>query len=200
MTKARVVGGATVSPDNKLVPYVADTGPAGKSAYQLWLSEGHSGTEAQYIASLRGQAANGWSPVLAGEADGVRTLIKVVDWAGGSGTKPDVGMYLGTTGYVTTKAEAFNFNASKRVIPMSAVTVANGIATINMTAANFANVPSIVPLTATTNLLSGPTRSTIVAGSLTKTSVQIKVEQQAILTGIISALVGATANVLVIEN
>jgi len=199
--KANVTGGATIN-GGKLDPVVADTGPQGLSAYQVWLAAGNVGTEAQYMASLVSKTAgpNGWTPVIAGELDGTRTLIKIVDWVGGQGSKPDVGMYIGTTGYVTVKADAFNFNATKRVFAVSGITNSQGIATIDLTSYKLVAAPVGIALPATTIALSGPTRSTIVAGSITKTSAQVKVEQQAILTGVISLLAGATANLLLIET
>lgn len=39
--------------------------------------------------------SNGWTPVLSIEFDGQRAVQKVVDWAGGEGTKPAVGQYVG---------------------------------------------------------------------------------------------------------
>jgi len=163
----------------KIAPFVADAGPKGDSV------TGHDGLD-------------GWTPVLAGEADGTRTLIKVADWTGGEGVKPATGMYIGTTGYVSTKAAAFNFNAAKRVITASGVTNAQGVATIDFSAMAFAAPPNVVPLPATTPTLSGPTRSAVSA--ITKTGCTVTVQQQAILTGLLSFLVGATANVLVIET
>lgn len=206
--KANVVGGAMVNTaTKKLVPIVADKGDPGTqgpSAYQVWIAAGNTGSEAAYQASLRSTVPGpigdaGWSPILAGEADGTRTLIKVVDWTGGQGNKPAIGMYIGTTGYVATKTLAFNFNAIKRVFPMSAVTNAQGIATFDMTAYAFTSSPQIIPLPATTTILSGPTKSTV-TGTTTKTQAQIKVETSALLTGVVTLLVGATANVLVIET
>lgn len=49
-----------------------------------------------------------WYAVVANELDGTRVVQKVVDWAGGIGTKPPTGKYIGPSGYVDTAAEAFN--------------------------------------------------------------------------------------------
>ena len=50
--------------------------------------------------------ANGWSPVLANVVDGERVVEQVVNWTGGSGTKPATGKYVGATGLVTLIADA----------------------------------------------------------------------------------------------
>jgi len=142
--------------------------------------------------------SNGWTPVLLPEQDGTRTLLKVADWVNGSGAKPAAGMYLAAGAYVIDKASAFNFNSSKRVIPMSAQTNASGVATINYASLNFTVAPVVIVLPATTAVLSGATRS--VASGITKTSATVTVQQQALLTGVVSLLAGATANVLVIEQ
>jgi hypothetical protein len=41
-----------------------------------------------------------WSPVLAVVVDGDRRVFQVADWSGGTGTKPDVGAYVGEDGLV----------------------------------------------------------------------------------------------------
>jgi hypothetical protein len=41
---------------------------------------------------------NGWSPVLAIETDLEARYLKVVDWVGGTGTKPLAGLYVSSTG------------------------------------------------------------------------------------------------------
>ncbi|QUT07907.1 hypothetical protein KFK14_11260 [Sphingobium phenoxybenzoativorans] len=178
--KLNVVGGATIQ-GGVMVPFAADKGDPGPAS------------------TVPGPEGNdGWTPVLAGELDGVRTLIKVADWTGGEGGKPATGMYIGTTGYVSSKAAAFNFNASKRVMVYSAQTNAQGVATIDYSAMGFANAPAVRALPATTAVLSGPTRSS--PSSITKDGCLVTVQQQAILTGVLSLLAGATANVLVIEQ
>lgn len=44
--------------------------------------------------------ANGWSPVFAAASDGARRVLRVVDWTGGTGTKPATGKYVGASGLV----------------------------------------------------------------------------------------------------
>ncbi len=56
---------------------------------------------------------DGWSPVFAIEADGAtREVLKVVDWTGGEGTKPAVGKYIGTTGFVDDIAGGVNIRGT----------------------------------------------------------------------------------------
>lgn len=174
-TAPPVIGAATRAADGKLTPImVPETkGPAGNSG------------------------DDGWTPVLAGEADGTRTLIKIVDWTGGEGAKPQTGMYLGTTGYVATKAAAFNFNASKRITPLSAGPTVAGVVAISFAGLGFTAAPVVVPLPATTAVLSGAT-STVIS-NVTKDGCTATVRQAALLTGVISLIAGATANILVIE-
>lgn len=187
--KMNVVGGA-VTQGGKLQPFVADKGDPG--------TPGTPGAPGAASTVPGPEGNDGWTPILAGEADGTRTLIKVVDWTGGEGTKPATGMYIGTTGYVATKALAFNFNAAKRVRAYSGVTNASGVATINYSDLGLTVAPQVVALPATTPTLSGPTRSAVSA--VTATGCSVTVQQQAILTGVLSFLVGATANVLVVEQ
>lgn len=51
---------------------------------------------------------NGWSPVLSAEADGERRVLRVIDWTGGSGTKPAAGRYVGAGGLVLAAADALD--------------------------------------------------------------------------------------------
>lgn len=143
---------------------------------------------------------NGWTPIMAGELDGTRSLLKVVDWVSGKGTKPALGYVggAGATGLVAAKADAFNFNAGKRVDIFAGITVATGIATITFSPP-FAAVPAKALPMAANNLLAGPVTAEIVAGTLSKTGCQIKVTQKALLTGLVSLVAGSAVSVIVIE-
>ena len=48
---------------------------------------------------------DGWSPKFATVPDGERRVLQVADWFGGGGTKPDVGQYIGETGFVAAIAD-----------------------------------------------------------------------------------------------
>ena len=139
--------------------------------------------------------ASAWTPMLAIEAEGTARYLKVVDWAGGSGPKPATG-YVGTSG-ITTKANAPNLNAAKRVAFFSGVSVAGGIASIAFT--GYAAAPTVAVVNATPAILLGAVKAEVVAGSVTKDGCQVKVTT-ASLAGLVSALIGATVTVLTIEN
>lgn len=51
------------------------------------------------------EGEDGWSPKFATVSDGERRVLQVADWFGGSGTKPDIGQYIGAAGFVTTIGE-----------------------------------------------------------------------------------------------
>lgn len=53
---------------------------------------------------IKGDA--GWYPIAGVVSDGARRVHRIVDWAGGEGTKPATGQYIGATGYVTLVADA----------------------------------------------------------------------------------------------
>lgn len=48
--------------------------------------------------------SDGWSPILAGVADGAREVLQIIDYTGGTNTKPTVGKFIGPTGQVDTIA------------------------------------------------------------------------------------------------
>ena len=41
---------------------------------------------------------NGWTPIIAVVEDGMRRVQQVIDWTGGTGIKPQSGLYVGSTG------------------------------------------------------------------------------------------------------
>lgn len=51
------------------------------------------------------EGEDGWSPKFATVSDGERRVLQVADWFGGGGTKPDIGQYIGATGFVATIGE-----------------------------------------------------------------------------------------------
>ena len=95
-------------------------GTNGLSAYQIAVSNGFIGTEQQWIVSLKGatgatgaSGANGWTPSLRTEVRGTDELVlRIIDWTGGSGTKPAVG-YLSSTGLVTNISNATNIRGTQ---------------------------------------------------------------------------------------
>ena len=95
-------------------------GTNGLSAYQIAVSNGFIGTEQQWIVSLKGatgatgaSGANGWTPSLRTEVRGADELVlRIIDWTGGSGTKPSVG-YLSSTGIVTNISNATNIRGEQ---------------------------------------------------------------------------------------
>ena len=56
---------------------------------------------------------DGWSPTFAVAADGTRSVLQVVDWIGGEGTKPVTGKYVGAAGFVTLIADAVDIRGLK---------------------------------------------------------------------------------------
>lgn len=95
-------------------------GTNGLSAYQIAVSNGFIGTEQQWIVSLKGatgatgaSGANGWTPSLRTEVRGTDELVlRVIDWTGGSGTKPAEG-YLSSTGLVANINNATNIRGTQ---------------------------------------------------------------------------------------
>ncbi|MGU3493371.1 tail fiber domain-containing protein [Xanthobacteraceae bacterium A53D] len=58
------------------------------------------------------QGSAGWSPVLAGVADGVRRVLQIIGWAGGQGDEPSIGGYIGPTGIVPDIASALDIRGA----------------------------------------------------------------------------------------
>ncbi len=69
-------------------------------------ADGQQGQQGQQ-GQTGGPGLNGWTPILTVEADGNRRVLRVMDWVGGEGTKPNTG-YLGAAGITQVLANAIN--------------------------------------------------------------------------------------------
>ena len=110
-------------------------GVNGLSAYQIAVSNGFIGTEQQWIVSLKGATGatgatgnNGWTPSLRTEVRGTDELVlRIVDWTGGSGTKPAVG-YLSATGIVSNASNASNIRGTQGLQGVQGIQGVQGVA------------------------------------------------------------------------
>ena len=95
-------------------------GSDGLSAYQVAVSLGYTGTQKEWVSSLKGatgssgaNGSNGWSPLLRVVARGDDSVLQITDWLGGTGTKPTTLGYLSSTGIVTNISNASNIRGIK---------------------------------------------------------------------------------------
>lgn len=58
---------------------------------------------------------NGWSPILANVVDGSRIVQQVIDWTGGTGSKPVTGQYIGSTGLVSNISLAIDIRGAQGI-------------------------------------------------------------------------------------
>lgn len=138
---------------------------------------------------------NAWTPMLAPEQDGTRTLIKIADWIGGTGTKPATG-YLATGGVVAGKAQAFNFNAARRLDVFSGLSaIGTGIASIVFDPP-YPAPPTVVVVGIVGAAITGVPTGEVIAGSVAAGGCQVRVQQRALVTGVLSLLGGATVALL----
>lgn len=144
---------------------------------------------------------NGWTPILTPELDGTRTLLKVGGWSNGSGTMPPIGMYLATGGYTMVKADAFNFNQTKRVESYNATTVTNGEVTITFNTA-FAQAPRVLA-TARAGVSGQPMMAEVVSVSTTNCVIRVSQARATVgslLNTLFNVVVGAQVDVIVVER
>lgn len=95
-------------------------GKDGLSAYQVAVNGGYVGTQAQWLASLKGatgvkglDGSLGWSPALRVVPRGEESVLELHDWVGGTGTKPTVLGYVSSTGIVSNILNASNIKGIK---------------------------------------------------------------------------------------
>lgn len=91
-------------------------GPEGLTLNPAEATDFRGQTGASGPASLPGtgvgSGGNGWTPEFAGEVDGTRRVLRVVDWAGGTGDKPAIGLYVGPSGFVSDITQAVDFRGA----------------------------------------------------------------------------------------
>ncbi len=62
---------------------------------------------------VKGVGQKGWSPALAVTREGARSVLKVFDWAGGEGAKPETGLYVGLNGLTADISAAMDMRGEK---------------------------------------------------------------------------------------
>lgn len=109
-------------------------GTNGLSAYQLAVANGFVGTVTQWLASQKGAdgvagaaGGNGWSPVLKIESSAGGSHLKIVDWVGGTGTKPNTLGYISESGVVQNTLTATNLKGDKGDRGLQGDTGAQGV-------------------------------------------------------------------------
>ena len=96
-------------------------GANGLNAYQLAVAGGFVGTQAQWELSNKGakgdrgtDGSNGWTPVFKSVPRGAtESVLQLIDWVGGTGTKPTTLGYVSDTGIVSNIINASNIKGFK---------------------------------------------------------------------------------------
>lgn len=95
-------------------------GQDGLSAYQVFVNTGFTGDINAWKASLKGAdgttanaGTNGWSPLIKTATRGSDVILEVVDWFGGTGSKPTTLGYLSDLGIVASKTNATSIKGVK---------------------------------------------------------------------------------------
>lgn len=101
---------AAVGPANVLSIGTVSEGPADAEITGTSPSQELNLTIPRGLPGLNG--ADGWTPVFAVVADGARYVQQVVDWVGGTGTKPATGQYVGPDGFVPAIGDAVNIRGA----------------------------------------------------------------------------------------
>lgn len=97
-------------------------GNNGLSAYQIAVQNGFVGSNVDWLESLKGEAAakgedggDGWTPVLTAESFEGGSYLRIIDWVGGTGDKPDILGYVSSSGVVDTIITASNLRGERGV-------------------------------------------------------------------------------------
>lgn len=93
------IGTVTALPPNS-TPIINNSGTPSTAVFNFGIPEGNDGTDGA-------DGNNGWSPIYAAVQDGLRYVLELIGWTGGTGSAPTtVGVYIGPTGYVSDIANA----------------------------------------------------------------------------------------------
>ena len=100
---------ATVTDGDRILLFVSWSGGEGAQPENGYVSPSGltdilaNATDFRGLQGFSGATGfDGWSPVLALAIDGSRRVFQVADWAGGTGSKPAIGDYVGASGLVAT--------------------------------------------------------------------------------------------------
>lgn len=85
---------------------------------------------------------NAWTPEIAVESDEERRVLKVVDWSGGGGTKPDINQYLGEDGFTTVLANAIDIRGANGVTSLVTDSTLQGDGTTDSPLGVISNEPT----------------------------------------------------------
>ncbi|WP_177225967.1 hypothetical protein, partial [Arsenicibacter rosenii] len=105
----------------------AITSPEGQPYYQS--STGLTTTIGNATDFRGPQGYAGWSPVHGSVPNGQNIVLQLLDWTGGTGTKPAITsggnpLHVSSTGYTTNISLATNFNPTKKSIDAGSVSTA----------------------------------------------------------------------------
>ena len=113
----------------------------------------------------------GWTPALAIITDADRRVFQVIDWTGGTGTKPATGQYVGLTGLVTAIADAIDIRGPAVT---GALLAANNLDDLDSTATARTNLDVVA--TAIVTALTGRVSTLEGAGYLNTAMVQALID------------------------
>jgi hypothetical protein len=119
-------------------------GDNGASAYDVAVELGFVGTQAEWVASLKGDKGdkgdkgyNGWTPTTEFETYGTKQLKKLTRYIGGTGDAPtdNIGLYFAEGGFTADKDLATDFRGTDGIDGVDGETVVNVNASSTITTA-----------------------------------------------------------------
>lgn len=133
---------------------------------------------------------SGWTPILAIVNDGARRVHRVVDYTGGTGTKPATGLYVGPTGLVANIADAVDIGASGVGGAVTSVAGRNGDVVLTKTDVGLSNVDNTADLNKPVSTLQAAADAAVAAAAAADATAKAGAAQAA---AIAAAATDATA-------